>query len=554
MSKDKTQSISKPKEKPVENSKGMFATVNQFLDKHSLKIFFALLAITCVYGYWLFDYRISMLGDDSAYLMRASDFVHKGIFPSFQGPMFPIAVSFIIRFFGFKLVYFKMLSFFSLLGSVALFYVGLRKRIPASILFATLFVYVLNSTLHYYGSQTFSEAFYLLMQSFVIFVFCHFLIEKETISIKEDTWKFLLLGLSLILLVQTRSVGYSAIMSISVFYVLKKNFIGLGMVLVSFALFFGLFAGYKSMYKEEKTASQLKVLLQKDAYDATKGNEDIGGFVTRFIDNSEVYLSKEFPGIMNWKNPTEEEMQQPPMQQTSGLLTLFIYIVFFAAVFYAFKDSKTILFLAMYAAFFLGIVFVILQTSWDQDRLIITAVPLMILILFYVIYYLLEHKAPKALQIGFYVIAAIIIMLNFTKTSTKVSEFSEIQEKNKEGDLLYGYPSNWHNYLEMCQWVDQNLPKTGTRVVCRKPEMAFVYSNGREFDGFYRSPEQNQTADSVLQLMKNRKITHVLQDQIFGTIGNYLNIINRQYPEKLKVIHTIGDPNDGAASLIEIKY
>jgi hypothetical protein len=495
-----------------------------------------------------------MLGDDSAYLMRASDFVHKGIFPSFQGPMFPIVISFVIKSIGFKLFYFKLVSVISLLGSVALFYFGLRNRIPSTLLFVTLLVYALNVTIHYYGSQTFSEAFYLLAQSFVIFVFCQLLIEKVDIDIKKDGWKFLLLGLSLLILVQTRSVGYSAFMAIVLFYLLQKNFKALTLCIISFALFFGIFTVYKSMYKEDNTASQLKVLLQKDAYDATKGNEDISGFITRFTDNSQLYLSKEFPGILNWKTPSEEDLQKPPLEQTSGLLTLFLYIVFFAALFYSFKDSKTMLFLSMYAAIFLGIVFIILQTSWDQDRLIITVVPLMVLILFYMLYYLLQNKLPAAFQFGFYVIAAVILFLNFSKTQTKVSEFSEIQEKNKEGDLLYGFPSEWHNYLEMCQWIDQNLSKEKTRVVCRKPEMAFVYSNGREFDGFYRSPDKDQTADSILSLMKNRKITHVLQDQIFGTIGNYLQIINQQYPQKLKVIHSIGEQNDRPATLIEIQY
>jgi hypothetical protein len=437
---------------------------------------------------------------------------------------------------------------------VALFYFGLRNRIPSTLLFVTLLVYALNVTIHYYGSQTFSEAFYLLAQSFVIFVFCQLLIEKVDIDIKKDGWKFLLLGLSLLILVQTRSVGYSAFMAIVLFYLLQKNFKALTLCIISFALFFGIFTVYKSMYKEDNTASQLKVLLQKDAYDATKGNEDISGFITRFTDNSQLYLSKEFPGILNWKTPSEEDLQKPPLEQTSGLLTLFLYIVFFAALFYSFKDSKTMLFLSMYAAIFLGIVFIILQTSWDQDRLIITVVPLMVLILFYMLYYLLQNKLPAAFQFGFYVIAAVILFLNFSKTQTKVSEFSEIQEKNKEGDLLYGFPSEWHNYLEMCQWIDQNLSKEKTRVVCRKPEMAFVYSNGREFDGFYRSPDKDQTADSILSLMKNRKITHVLQDQIFGTIGNYLQIINQQYPQKLKVIHSIGEQNDRPATLIEIQY
>ncbi len=554
MSKEKSSPQVKTKEKPNTNSLGFFATVNQFLDTHSIKIFAFIMAITALYAYWLFDYRISMLGDDSAYLMRASDFVHKGIFPSFQGPMFPIVISFVIKSIGFKLFYFKLVSVISLLGSVALFYFGLRNRIPSTLLFVTLLVYALNVTIHYYGSQTFSEAFYLLAQSFVIFVFCQLLIEKVDIDIKKDGWKFLLLGLSLLILVQTRSVGYSAFMAIVLFYLLQKNFKALTLCIISFALCFGIFTAYKSMYKEDNTASQLKVLLQKDAYDATKGNEDISGFITRFTDNSQLYLSKEFPGILNWKTPSEEDLQKPPLEQTSGLLTLFLYIVFFAALFYSFKDSKTMLFLSMYAAIFLGIVFIILQTSWDQDRLIITAVPLMVLILFYVLYYLLQNKLPAAFQFGFYVIAAVILFLNFSKTQTKVSEFSEIQEKNKEGDLLYGFPSEWHNYLEMCQWIDQNLSKEKTRVVCRKPEMAFVYSNGREFDGFYRSPDKNQTADSILTLMKNRKITHVLQDQIFGTIGNYLQIINQQYPQKLKVVHSIGEQNDRPATLIEIQY
>ena len=75
-------------------------STNDFLSK--VDAFFAnrwkiILGICCfftlVFGMFLFDAKLSVGGDDSAYIMRAMNFLREGKFPSFQGALYPLFLS-----------------------------------------------------------------------------------------------------------------------------------------------------------------------------------------------------------------------------------------------------------------------------------------------------------------------------------------------------------------------------------------------------------------------------------------------------------------------------
>ena len=101
----------------------------------------------------------------------------------------------------------------------------------------------------------------------------------------------------------------------------------------------------------------------------------------------------------------------------------------------------------------------------------------------------------------------------------------------------------------MCQYIGKNF-KENQKAVVRKPEMAFIYSNGKEFHGYYRSPEPGTTADSVLNQLDRLGVQYIVQDQIFGTMSNYLQLIGTTYPTRLKLVYQVGQ--DRPAALYEI--
>lgn len=82
------------------------------------------------------------------------------------------------------------------------------------------------------------------------------------------------------------------------------------------------------------------------------------------------------------------------------------------------------------------------------------------------------------------------------------------------------------------QWCGQNLPDTA-RVICRKPELFYMYSGGKKCGSFsqYGKPEE------ILQQLIDQKATHVIIDHWFRHAYYTLYpLISTHYPEKFKFI------------------
>ena len=141
--------------------------------------FWALFGITLLTSVLLFDPRVSAGGDDSAYIIMAHDFLNDFAFPGFMGPLYPMFLSVIEVIFGMSVKAFKIFSMLSILGCVYFMFKAFRKHIPSTLLFITLTLTSVNSHVLYFASQTYSEAFYMFMQSLLIFVFFKFFVDNE---------------------------------------------------------------------------------------------------------------------------------------------------------------------------------------------------------------------------------------------------------------------------------------------------------------------------------------------------------------------------------------
>jgi hypothetical protein len=88
------QARGKPVQKPPFSAKTrkltpdvpFFERLESWCDRNKLKIFWAAMILTLLFGILLFDIRFTVAGDDSDYVIKASDFIRHFIYPGFEGP------------------------------------------------------------------------------------------------------------------------------------------------------------------------------------------------------------------------------------------------------------------------------------------------------------------------------------------------------------------------------------------------------------------------------------------------------------------------------------
>lgn len=461
-----------------QESKSLLTQMNAYLDKRIGWLIWVILGITFFFSLLLFDSRVSLSGDDSFYIIRASDFIHSFKYPGFQGPLYPMVLSIFVAMFGISLVPLKVLSLIFVLGFMYLFFIAFRSRIPSSLLVITLLVLSINSFILYYSSQTYNEAFYLFMQIVLVLVFFRSFIDKEKeASFKQDLQRHLILAISLLALALTKNAGYSAVLAVLGYFILRGQWKNIFYSIAAFAVVLLVYQGVKYFLWSDgglQFSTQGSSLMNKDYYNPQAGKEDFGGFVTRLIDNSNLYLSKHFMSMIGFRKVV-------PAMSVSSIVSVLIYMLSIGSLVITFKNNKYLFFTGLLTGAFLLISFLILQTKWDQNRLIIPAIPLLILMIFSFIYYVSRIKEYKLLQVAVPILAVLIFFqsLGVTAGAIKVNQ----QISGKYG----GLSPDWKNYLKASEWAALNLPKDAI-VACRKPSISFVYGKGRNFYGIMQLP------------------------------------------------------------------
>ncbi len=94
MSKNNNLKKSNPAKTNVNsNTSDLWDMLDKFLEKKAKVLFIGSFILTVLFSMLLFEVRVSLTGDDSTYIIRASRFFHDGTFPTFQGPLYPIILA-----------------------------------------------------------------------------------------------------------------------------------------------------------------------------------------------------------------------------------------------------------------------------------------------------------------------------------------------------------------------------------------------------------------------------------------------------------------------------
>lgn len=539
--KSKSQTISAARIRGSKSTASLFERIEIFLTKHMHRIFWITFALTTIFGILLFDIRFSLAGDDSAYVVRAYDFIHHFIFPGFQGPLYPIVLSPFVAIFGLAAIPLKCISLLFILGFFYFFYKSLKGRVPALLLSSMLILLSINSFILYYGSQTYSEALFMFVQVLTISVFYIFFIEKEEI---KPLWVMgkhhLLLACCLLCLGITRFIGFSAVIAVVAYFLQKKQWKNLLFFTPSFLIILIVYQAFKNLFFAHSTIpinDVLQGLISKDYYNPTLGHETFIGFINRFVDNSNYYLSTSLYTILGLRNSNESGEVYP-------VLTAITYLTIISAIILVFRKNSYLFFLGLYTIITLFIIFFIAHTIWLQSRFIIPYFSMILLLILSSFYYLLSMKRWIKFQLLLPVIIVILFGFSLKVTADQSSETRKIDNK------YYGLTPDWENYCRLSEWTTANLP-ANTIVACRKPSISFIFSKGKNFFGITRLPFS--PGDSFLHdwqrknlhyylipasTLNNKPVSEKLSNEFKnGIVGYGMNIKNKFYQARFFVLN-----------------
>ena len=514
-----------------------------------------LLALNVISTLLLFDAKVSIGGDDALYIQRAHTFINSGEIPGYQGSLYPMFLAIIISIFGLNLIALKVFSIIFNTVGLYLIYRALRSDFNRSAIFAMLIIMVINSSFLYFGSQTYTEAFFTMIIGIFLLVFkrYHSYITTFQYNVKNDWKGILFISFCAFLVYLTKNIGLTAIVSLVFLLLVKKRWKQAILFFISFLLFVGIFTTIRYLTTEKaeiQIASQGSNLLQKHPYDASQGKEDISGFINRFFENSNQYFSKQFLTIIGLQKETNYD--QTP------IIALLLWLILILGSIRYYKKNEFIFFIYVFASITFAVIFVVLHTFWKQERMIITFVPILLVLLLQLLFDFSKKANFKWLNIVTYILISIFIISSFSKTIKKISKNIPALNHYLKGDLLYGFENDWENYINMAKWASENLPDS-SYIACRKPGISFIYT-GEKFYGIYRV--EMEDPDELYKKVKDAGVTHFIiaslrtnpdvnNGRVITTLRRYFGPIQEKYPDRIRMIHSIGESEQ--AYLFEIK-
>ncbi len=537
-------------DKALQNNK-----IEQWLSKNASFIYYGLLAVLIVFSVLHFSLRLSIAGDDSTYITRALNFWNDGKYPDYQAPLYPIFLSIFTGIFGVNLWVLKTTSLIFTVLFFHFFYTTFKDKVSYLSLFFTLFIFAVSFHILFFASQTYSEPLFMLLSILFIQQCLPWVSTQEPLKWKmpkEELKRSISIALFAVLMFLTRTVGFGAILALVTYLLLHKNYKRASYVGVVFIGLLGLFIIIKSMIwgLNLEAGEQSVQLLNKHPYDLSQGKETFSGFLTRFVDNSNLYLSKHLFRIIGFRSDK--------INTILPMLTVLLYIIFIGGFTTLYKKNKTLVFIGLYIAFMLGITFFSLQKLWDQYRLIVPFVPFVLLFIGESIFAIFKKRkwAIIATAIPF----VFLLSAGLTTKNSLDTIDLETLKKNINGDIYAGFTPDYVSYLQMVNYVKKELPRDAY-VACRKPNIARIYGNGRKFYGIYRIPSDN--AKELADILKDRGVTHVIMGSLrkvpaqytghtINTIKRYLAVIVKEHPQALKLINKYGDKEP--TYLFEINY
>ncbi|HEY0740296.1 MAG TPA: hypothetical protein VGD40_02505 [Chryseosolibacter sp.] len=497
----------------------------------------AILVIHIIFVMLHFDPKLHVGGDDSDYIVASADFLNGTAFPDWHGSLYPIFLSPFIAWFGVEVLLLKIVSVIISVAGLVVLYRALEKRFSRQVIYFTLAINCFSYYGIIYAGTTYSEPLFIFIQALIVMSLFD-IISNDSCQV---TTKLYMLGLLCFLLSLTRNVGWGAWPAIACFFILKKKWKHSLLFSLTYMCLHLLWWQYKRIAWNSLQVGiegQLQRIAYKNFYNPNDGSESIGGFFMRFIENSQLYLSKHLAALLG--------LRPLLIETTSATLTVMFYLLFVAALITHYRKNDFVLSLLIYIAVLLGGTFVSQQTHWDQVRLILVYLAPISIVIASCLDSLSRKNAPVS-----YPGKAILISLPvcvFVRTASVPHRIPDTIA-NLRGDPFRGYSEEWTNYANISLWAGQKIA-ADKKILCRKAGFSTVYGK-RKFVGI--SNFVFTVPDSADHFLSTRNITYVILDNLsMPTVHRLLAWYLQKYPFGLKLIRSSGNNPNTTASIVEI--
>ena len=485
----------------------LIESINNVITKNEKTLVGLSLLLATITSILLFDTKVSLSGDDCDYIIGAGEFWKNFTYPGHHGSLYPIVLSPFVGIFGAKLIFLKSLSIVFIIASLWFFYKSFQGIVPTIVLIPALLLVSINPYVMFFASYTYSEPFFLLMQALFFYFFSkYFWKNAEDSSFKQDWKKYLILALVIMGMGLTRTIGFSVIGAIILYFAIERRWKNMAYTVGVFAIIFGLFYLAKPIiWPNAGSVQSFETLLAKNPYNPEQGAEDIPGLITRIIENSHLYLSGFLYKYFGLRSSADLPLENIP------ILSLLSYALFAVCLIAVFRKNKPLLFTGLYVGVLLFMTFLLLHKMWGQDRIIMIYYPHILLFLFGGFYYIFKETSMKKISFVFPLVLASLLIGTGIHAKDRIGRNIPVLQQNILGNDLYGLTPDWDNFIKMSRWADDNLDKDAV-IASRKPSISYVYT-GREFHGIFSVPYVNIN-DIVKQKQEEENSTFVVIEMI----------------------------------------
>jgi len=523
-------------------SSTLYDSITAFCRANQRNILIAILGLAVVLGGLLFDVKLSTGGDDSAFVLDAMQFVHKGIIPvGFKSPGYPIFLGLFILVGGLNVILLKLTSVALFLGSIVSFYFIFKDKLEPLILNVCLVLFAANVILLQYSHSVYSEMLYLPIQLWGIYFLWK--VEEAGHSVKS----IFLATLVAMIGYYARALGGTLLLAIGAWFLIQRKW--------KSVLWFGLFGFilYLPLKLTEiaygfVVVGQAPQIFMVNPYEPTLGMESVSGLLTRTINNIFVNLNYIIPkglGLPSWEYLSVPNGTLFP--DGNAFISTLLSIIVVIGLVRMFRKGTTILpLVAIYTSLYILFVCLAVQNVFMSIRHLVPIIPLLEIPFFIGLEFLI-HKVfsthfnkTEGFKRAFVFGIGAVMLSNGSIVVQEIRDNLPVLGENLAGNEFAGFSADWVNYLKACRWISRNLPKDSTGVICRKPELFQIYSGDFYAYGTYNV--ESTDPDTIVNHWKSWKMTHLLYDnfQWSTTLRRYVRPVAEKYPKMFDLIHQEG--------------
>lgn len=522
----------------------LYDRLGTWCSSHTRGFLIASLLLGLVISFTQFDVKPSIGGDDTAYVLQAMKFVATGQVPvNFRTPGYPLFLALFVWLGGVNLIFLKMTSLACFGGLIVSFYIVFKNRLEPQIFYPALLLIAINPLVIEYSYQTYSEMFFALLAIWAV----HFVLNSAKNNKSLDT---IVAGVLTMAAFYVRIVGVTIGGAAALYYLSRRQWKSAGIFLAVCVLLYSPLKIYQTV-SGVNSFEQASILLLKNPYNVADGKETIGGFGERFVNNIMNDLNYQIPTSLSL--PTSDELAMADgrfLPNGMAFVALLFSLVVAAGLKVAIDErpQQGFRLIAFTVIIYVAFVALALQNLFATPRMLMPIVPFLVICLLlgwrWVLMRIAKQSKVAELSSGvkstFLVGLGVVLFLNIVQADVRISANFPILRENLSGNQFAGFTEDWVNYLKASQWIGRNIPKSGTVVMCRKPELFQIYNNGFEAYGTYQIDQTN--ADSLVSRWRRTGITHMLYDnfQWSSTLRRYVQPVADKYSKMFELIHQEG--------------